>query len=125
MKEKARIEKRRKEILIQMEGIKSMTRGSITEQMLKVKHKGKQEPQLKGPYYVLSANKGGKTESRRLTSPEELELARREIENHKLFRALCKEYEELTERLGEIMRDDVESSPEKKLSKSRSKRTLK
>ena len=43
------IEKRRKEILREMGGIRSMRRGSINEQFLKVRHKGKKEPVLRGP----------------------------------------------------------------------------
>ncbi len=120
------IEKRRKEILREMGGIRSMRRGSVSEQFLKVPHKGKKEPVLRGPYYVFSRHEKGKaTRSQRLTSSKEVEEARRDVEAHKRFRELCREYEELTEELGELERGSGESSPEKKPRKPPSRRTPK
>lgn len=118
------IEKRRKEILREMGGIRSMRRGSVNEQFLKVRHKGKKEPVLRGPYYVFSRHEKGKgTKSYRLTSPEEVDQARGDIETHKRFQELCREYEMLTEELGRQERALGDSSPEKKRRKSRSRRT--
>ena len=107
-----------------MGGIRSMRRGSINEQFLKVRHKGKKEPVLRGPYYVFSRHEKGKgTNSYRLTSPEEVDQACRDIETHKRFRELCREYETLTEELGRQERALCDSTPEKKRRKSRSRRT--
>jgi hypothetical protein len=120
------IEKRRKEILREMGGIRSMRRGSVNEQFLKVSHKGKKEPVLRGPYYVFSRHEKGKgTKSYRLTSANEVENARRDVEAHKRFQELCREYEELTEEVGRLERSMGEGSPGKKLRRSRSRRTKK
>ena len=120
------IEKRRKEILREMGGIRSMRRGRVNGQFLKVPHKDKKEPVLRGPYYVFSCHVKGKgTKSYRLKSQEEVESARRDIELHKRFQELCLEYEELTEELGRLERELGEKSPEKKRRRSPSIRTKK
>ena len=118
------IEKRRKEILREMGGIRSMRRGSVNEQLLKVPHKGKKEPVVRGPYYVFSRHEKGKgTKSYRLTSQEDVDKARRDVEAHRKFRELCREYEELTEELGRMERSLGEGSPGKKPRRLRSRRT--
>lgn len=118
------IEKRRDAILKQMQGIRSMERGSITEQYLKVPHKGKKEPVLRGPYYMLSRREGKKTVGYRLKTPIELERARRDVEAHKEFKKLCREFEELTERLGKLNRASGDDEIKKGL-RSPSRRTPK
>ncbi len=119
------IERRRQTILKEMDGIRSMERASLKEQMLPIKHKGEQEPVLRGPYYVLARWVAGKTRSRRV-GREELEQVKRDVANHKRFMGLCKEFEELTERLGQLERQAAASQEGiKKKPKSRSKRTRK
>lgn len=118
------IEKRRKEILREMGGIRSMRRGSVNEQFLKVPHKGKKEPVLRGPYYVFSRHEKGKgTKSYRLTPQKEVDNARWDVEAYRGFRELCREYEELTEELGRLEQALGERSPGKKLRRSRLRRT--
>lgn len=117
------IEERREEILREMRGMRSLERGTITEQFLKVRHKGGKEPVLRGPYYTISRRGRGKTEGRRLTDAEELARARRDVEAHRRFSELCREYEELTERLGRLERRSAEEGAEKKRRRSRSSRT--
>jgi len=81
-----------------------MRRGSINEQYLKVPHRGMKQPIARGPYYVLSRHEPqtGKTVSRRLTSKKDVEKARTDIAEYHRFVALCREYQELTETLGEL-----------------------
>ncbi len=108
---------RREAVVRQMLAMRSMWRGSISEQYLWVRHKGRVEPVRRGPYYVLSRRQGDKTVSRRLTSPQALEEARRDVAAHRRFVALCKEFEALTEQLGQIERTIQEGAPEKKRSR--------
>jgi hypothetical protein len=118
-----RLEERRDVILEQIRSIRSMRRGTINKQFLKVRHKGRDKPVSRGPYYVLSRRQGGKTVSQRLSRPEELKQAQNDVEAHKRFVALCKQFEELTERLGQIQRESDELRQEKKRPSSRSSRT--
>jgi len=113
MKRIEEISARRKEILKEMGRIKSLKRGTLTEQYLKVRHLGKKEPVLRGPYYVLSRHEEGRTVSRRV-SLKELAEVRAELSAGKRFRELCREYEELTEELGLLFGVEAEDGEEKK-----------
>jgi hypothetical protein len=108
------LEQRRERILEQLREIRSMHRGTVNQQYLKVPQKGRGEPALRGPYYVLSRAEGGKTVSRRLTSPQQVEQARADIAAHRRFVGLCREYEQLTERLGQVERGGDRQGQEKK-----------
>ena len=117
------LEKRRDAILEQMRAIRSMRRGTINEQFLQVRQKGKDKPVSRGPYFVLSRRKQGRTLSKRLTSVEEVEQAQKEIDAYKKFVALCKEFEEVTECLGELERERADVETEKKRRRLLSSRT--
>jgi hypothetical protein len=114
MQAEKEIEQRRDAILEEMRQIRSMERGSITEQYMKVHHKGKKEPVMRGPYYMLSRREDNRTVGYRLRTQRELERARRDVETHKRF-----------ERLGEIERADKGDEVEKKRRRSPSSRTRK
>lgn len=100
----AQIEVRRNQIVKEMCNIRSMRRGSISEQYVPVSRKGKKTGKLRGPYYVFSYWSGQKSICERLKSREEVEQARMDVAAQKKFVALCKEFEELTQRLGELER---------------------
>lgn len=114
------IESRRDRVLEKIRSIRSMRRGSVHEQQLKVPHKGKAEPVLRGPYYVHTRSEKGKTVSVRLTTQQELRQARDDVAAHKRFVQLCQEFEQLTEQLGELERRSDAAPPKKKPRKSRS-----
>ncbi|MFQ5799793.1 MAG: DUF6788 family protein [Bacteroidota bacterium] len=118
------LEARRDSILAEMRSIRTMRRGTINRQFLNVPQKGKKEPARRGPYYVFSRCEEGKTVSRRLRSERELQQALQELAQYKRFVALCKEFERLTEKLGDLERHPQDSS-EKKRRKSLSNKTPK
>jgi len=106
------IEQRREAVLVQMRQIRSMRSGSITEQSVMVRHKSG-PPVRRGPYFVFCSSRKGKTISRRV-SAEEAERVRGEIATHKRFVELCREFERLTEQLGQLERGGAGPGQEKK-----------
>lgn len=119
------LEARREAILGEMRSLRSIKRGSVNEQYLKIHHKGEREPVLRGPYYVASRSQGGKTISRRLTSSQEIAHALEANSQFQRFRALCREFILVTERLAELPPTGAQESPEKKRRKSRSSKAAK
>jgi hypothetical protein len=117
------LEARRNAILEEMRSIRSMRRGTISEQYFKIRLKGKKEMVSQGPYYVLSRREGDKTVSRRLRSATELEQARKEGAEYKRFFGLCQEFERLTARLGELESGEQGLEQEKKRFRSPSNKT--
>jgi len=106
----AEVEKRRDTVLAEMRSIRSMERGSVSEQYLKVRHKGKAEPVLRGPYYVWVRYVNKRPVSTRLTSAGQLREVREGIRAHRRFVALCKDFVQLTERLGQLEREEAGES---------------
>jgi transposase len=100
------LEERREHILEQIRNIRTMRRGTINEQYLKVPRKDK-EPLLRGPYYVLSWNEDGKTRSLRL-KPEDLDQTRQDIAAYKNFQKLAKEFVEVTETMTQELHAETE-----------------
>lgn len=125
MKSIEEINTERQAILKGMADINWMKRGTINEQFLKVKIKEKTEPVSRGPYYVFSRREGNKTASKRLKTGEELDWMRKGVEEYGKFKQLCRQFEELTEQLGEALRSQGTEGVEKKRLKSRSSRTRK
>ena len=125
MKTIEEISTERQAILKRMADIDWMKRGTINEQFLKVKIKGKTEPVSRGPYYVFSRREGSKTASRRLKTGEELDWMRKGVEEYGKFKQLCSQFEELTEQLGQMLRSQGVEGVEKKRLKLQSSRTRK
>ncbi|MDP2916282.1 MAG: hypothetical protein Q8O91_12630 [Candidatus Aminicenantes bacterium] len=114
------IQARRLAILDEIRSIDSMRRGTINEQFFPVQRQGQKQKSRRGPYYVLSRREGHKIVSRRLTSPEDLEQARQDVVAYKKFQGLCREFEQVTERLAELGRAEGQ---EKKRLKPESNKT--
>lgn len=118
------LETRRDALLLAMGEIRRMRRGSVSRQMLKVKHKGKKKPVERGPYFLWQYYEQGQPVRRRLTSREEVAQAQQEVENYKRFKALCEEFVKVTEQLGTLEGEEsAEIEAVKKGLKSRSNRT--
>lgn len=124
MKEIERLEKRRIQIIRQISSIRTMRKGSVTEQYLKVPRKGQREPALKGPYFLYTRKEKGKTVGRRL-SKEKADQFRQQVEAFHRFQALGKEYAEISERLADLAGVVEASAREKKRWRSSSSKTKK
>lgn len=110
------LEERREAILEEMRGMRTMKRGTLNKQYLKVKSKGRKEPMERGPYFVFSRREGSRTVSSRLRSAEEVEQAQKGISEHKAFLSLCREFETVTERLAEHAKGQSEVEKKKRRS---------
>jgi hypothetical protein len=108
------IEQRREAVLREMGAIRSMRRGTVSEQFLRVPHKGQAQAGRCGPYFVLSRSEGGKTVSRRLTDPQQVAQARADVAAYQRFAALCREYERLTEQLGPLEQSEAQGPGKKR-----------
>ena len=118
------LERRREQILQEMREIRAMRKGSVTQQHLKVRLKGQDKPVLRGPYWLYTRKERGKTVGRRVSS-EAAERLQEEVAAWHRFQELCQEYAQLTQQLGELERGLGEGSQEKKLRRSRSRKTRK
>jgi len=119
------IDERRKELVAQLLEMRSLVRGALSEQYLKVPQKDREEPALRGPYYVLSRSVKGRTRSNRVKQ-KEAERVRQDVSNYKRFEAVCAELAALTEQLGDLEREASASKEAlKKGLKSRSNKVKK
>jgi len=89
----------RQELLGHLSAVEEMRRGSVIRQFLKVKLKSQREPVLNGPYALYTCKKKGKTLSRRLPDPEEVRRLEEQVENYHIFRRLCAELVEVSEKI--------------------------
>jgi hypothetical protein len=124
MADNSELMRRQNEIIEEMRAIRSLRRGSVTEQFLQVRRKGQKEPSLCGPYWVFTRKEKGKTVSQRL-SREEAEKIRKDVEGFHRFQELCRAYVDVTEELGVQDAEVPSVEQKKKQRKSRSKRTRK
>jgi hypothetical protein len=116
------LEAKRERCLAGMRSIRSMRRGTISEQYVPRSRQGKKTGEMRGPYYVLSRNVRRKTVSERLRA-DELAQARVDVEQYKAFVGLCEEFVSLTAQLSVVERAEAALDQEKKRRKSSSNRT--
>ena len=120
------LEQERQRILRKMGRIRTMRRGTVSEQFLMVAHKGQDEPVRRGPYYLWQYWEHGKPLRRRLRRGPEVTAARKEVAAFREFERLCEHYVHVAEALAEAQ-CDASASEEvvKKGLKSRSSRAKK
>lgn len=121
--EKKELERRRQEILRKMGEMRTMRRGTVSEQFLKVGHKGQREPVERGPYYLWQHWEKGIPKRQRLRAGAEVEVARQEVAAFKAFKELCDEYVRVAEALAAVKREKLSDDALKKTRKWRSSRT--
>jgi len=125
MRRHDQLEAQREALLSQMRLIRSMKRGTLSVRPEKVRRKGHKEPVLLGPYPLLVRREGKRTVGWRLRSAQEVAQAREDIAAYERFVALCKEFAQATEELGELERAEAAEEGLKKGLKSRSSRVRK
>jgi hypothetical protein len=120
------LELRRQAILKKMGELRTMRRGTVSEQFLDVPHKGQAKPVRRGPYYLWQYWERGIPKRQRLHAGAEVESVRKEVAAYKEFDLLCKEYVSIAEALAQEERDrSVSEQSLKKGLKSRSSGTRK
>lgn len=120
------LERQRMEILKQMGQIRTMRRGTVSEQFLKVPHQGQAKPVERGPYFLWQYWDKGKPIRKRLRSSAEVAAARKEVAAHKEFEELCARYVGVAEALADLERQETDSNDAlKKRLKSRSSKAQK
>lgn len=120
------LEQQRQDTLKKMGRIRTMRRGTVSEQFLDVPHRGQAEPVRCGPYYLWQYWEHGKPKRQRLCTAPEVAAARQEVTAHREFEQLCERYVGIAEALAELERKALVSEREvKKGLKSRSNRARK
>jgi flagellar motility protein MotE (MotC chaperone) len=115
------LEQRRQALLKQLGEVGTLRKGCLNEQWFAVVREGKKTKELRGPYFVWTHKSGKKTVSKRVRGAAALERARRDAASYKRFKELCREYEAVAQRLGELEREEgAELERLKKGLKSRS-----
>lgn len=101
MKELSQLAARRQEIVIEIDSIKSMKKGTLNTKYNKVINKNGDEI-LNGPYYVLTKKGiGNKTVSETITAADASRV-QEEVDNYKRFRQLTDEYMDICEELSQF-----------------------
>jgi hypothetical protein len=107
MSELYQLDSRRRKIVEEIDAIKSMRIGTLSERYNKVKNK-KGEEVLNGPYQILT-RKGmdSKTVSESI-SEKDVPRIKEEVGNYKRFRQLTDEYAEVCEKLSQLTASEDE-----------------
>lgn len=126
MNQQQQLESRRRNIVEEMLAIRSMRKGSISEQWFPVVRGGKATEERRGPYFVFTYKANGRTVSERLKSEAALARAREDADNYRRFKSLCSELEALTAALGDVERQEHDEAAQvKKKPRSRSNKARK
>lgn len=121
MESREKLERQQQQVLEEMGRLGPMKRGTLNEQYLRVPQKGQKTPALRGPYYVLSRKRGGKTVSQRV-APGEVARVRREMARYERFVELSREFVELSEQLGALAEEEEALKKTLKLSSRKARK---
>ena len=92
------IQQRRRQILDELASLDLMRRGSLTEQFVEAAGRDGR-PRRRGPYPLYTFKSGGKTVSRRLRGPEQVNRYRKQVQTGHRFQELTRELMALGEAL--------------------------
>src|SRR6266567_9113471 len=88
--------RQRQSVLVQMQSIDRLRRGSLSKQFFKALASGPAAPQ--GPYYVLQGFFHGKKFSQRIP-PDQAAQVQRDVENYRAFQGLAGEFVTLSDQI--------------------------
>jgi hypothetical protein len=95
------LEQQRQGLLRQLADLRELRRGSLTEQLLTVKHADGSSVK-RGPYPLLTRKQASKTVSVRLTDPALVPLYRQQIQAMRQFEGVVDQLVRLGEQLGDL-----------------------
>lgn len=98
----SKMQLRRKEVVRELLGIRSLERGALSEQYFTRSGPPGQPPAKRGPYFVLSRWEDGRNRSRRVKRKEVAQV-RQDLVNYERFMTLCHELEDLTRQLVSVL----------------------
>ena len=120
------LEQKRQALVKQLGEIRTLRKGCLNEQWFPVVRQGKKTEELRGRYFVWTYKAANKTVSERVRGAAAVKRARRDAASYKRFKHLCREYETVAQRLGELEREEAaELERVKKGRTSRSSKTRK
>jgi hypothetical protein len=111
------LKQRRRQLLVEMETLEEIRRGSVVDQYVEDTLKDGTKVR-RGPYVLYSHKNKGKTVSRRITDPQQIPLYRKQIDAFRRFQQLTAEWVSIGEQLSELALSEPEV---KKTSKRRLK----
>ena len=95
------LELRRRELVEEIDAIRSMRIGTLSEWYNKVKNK-KGEVVLNGPYQILTRKGADNKTISESISDKDVPRIREEVDNYKCFKQLTDEYAEVCEKLSQL-----------------------
>ena len=107
MSEAQTLRKRRKQILVELEQLEEIRRGSMVSQYMITERKDGSKSK-RGPYRLYSYKEKGKTISKRISNPQEAEIYERQIDGFRRFQQLTSELVSIGERLSALAVQDEE-----------------
>jgi len=115
MSKVTQLQQRRSQLLEELSGLECVRRGSVVEQRVPaVSADGRRYE--RGPYPVYSFKEKGRTVSRRLHSPSEVEIYRNQIQDGKRFQQVTAELLRVCEQLSDtaVQNDTLKKTPRTK-----------
>lgn len=109
----AQIRKRRRELLEQMAKLEEMRRGSLCPQIFEATRKDGTKVR-RGPYTLYTCKEKGKTVSRRVTDPEQVQRYEQQIQTYRRFEVLAGEFVRIGERISDLVLSDEEELKKKR-----------
>lgn len=97
----AQLQNRKHQIVDELAKLGPMRKGSLSTQIVQAVLKDG-TPSQRGPYTIYTFKRKGKTVSKRLKDPQQIEVYRRQIETFRRFQELTTELMDTNQRLADL-----------------------